>query len=365
MRVLHVSTADSWRGGEQQIAYLVKNLPKNVESVIVCVRNSPMAQFCHENGIKHHCLPKNVSLKPYYHWRFKKIVANENVDLIHTHDSHGHTLSVFASLFFGLKKPLVVHRRVDFPPKNSPFTRWKYTFKWVKRIVCVSNNIKGIMQDYLGYEDRLKTIYSAIDSTKFNAGNIGESQLKKEFNLDTETILVGNTSALADHKDYPTFLRVAAELKDYGQIHFFIIGEGKEREKLQKLAKGLDVESTVTFTGFRTDLKKILPELDVFLFTSKEEGLGTSVLDALAAKVPVVCTAGGGVPEIISHENNGLICNVGDVQSHKNNVLRIINSPELRDKLVEGGTNTLTRFSLKEMATETYKEYQKILDLNS
>jgi len=204
-------------------------------------------------------------------------------------------------------------------------------------------------------------VHSGIDLNRFKANN--QNVLREEFRLDKETILIGNIAAIAPHKDYFTFVDTAEKLMKSGlKIKFFIIGaDGGEEQAVKKYMTQKGLVTDFIFTGFRKDIPQILPVLDVFLFTSKEEGLGTSVIDALACGVPIVATNAGGIPEIINSAKSGLLSNIGDSTSLAENVKQILVKPLLKKKLVRNGLKTAQQFSKKVMAEKTLKAYQEIL----
>jgi glycosyltransferase involved in cell wall biosynthesis len=120
----------------------------------------------------------------------------------------------------------------------------------------------------------------------------------------------------------------------------------------------------ITLTGFRNDIPDILPELDLFLFTSKTEGLGTSILDALGCNVPVVATNAGGIPEIIIHEQSGLLADIGNAEKLAENALRVLEDDELRKNLVEGGNKKVQEFTIENTSLQTLDIYKKVIAEN-
>ncbi|MBT8195827.1 MAG: glycosyltransferase family 4 protein, partial [Bacteroidia bacterium] len=115
---------------------------------------------------------------------------------------------------------------------------------------------------------------------------------------------------------------------------------------------------------FRTDIADILPEIDVFLITSKTEGLGTTVLDAIANKIPVVATAAGGIPEMIRDEETGLICDTGDYKILSKNVQRMISDKRLQNKVIENAYQLVNKEFTKEItANKTLEIYKAILSI--
>ncbi|MEM1122039.1 MAG: glycosyltransferase, partial [Bacteroidota bacterium] len=138
MKILQFSSAKTWRGGEQQIAYLQEELTTlGVEQWIFCVQNSTLANYCSSNNIPHFTYKKRFSTNPLIALQLKKLVARLNIDLVHLHDSHSHTFG-FMSTLFGNKTRFVLSRRVDFPVRKSWFSYQKYNHPSIKKIISVS-----------------------------------------------------------------------------------------------------------------------------------------------------------------------------------------------------------------------------------
>jgi glycosyltransferase involved in cell wall biosynthesis len=364
MKILHVSTAYSWRGGEQQVAYLAIELQKKkIDQVVCCPSGSPLFNFCKLNHLQAAGFTSKGIAKINVARLINKLCQEHHMDLIHTHDAHAHTSAVMGAILFRNKIPVVVSRRVDFPVSSNPLSRLKYNHSVVKKIICVSNKIKEITAKSISDKSKLSVVHSGIDTEKFSSKST-YLVLHNELNLEAETILIGNVSALAVHKDYYTFIDTAESiLKINPQIHFVIIGDGPERNNIVNYIQKKNLGNHIHLTGFRKDIIEILPELSVFLMTSMTEGLGTTLLDALAAKVPVVATEAGGIPEIIRHEQTGLLAPVKDADKLSANVLRIIQGPALRNHLIKNGLELVQRFSKENTANATLQQYNEVLSL--
>src|SRR5690606_28372567 len=125
---------------------------------------------------------------------------------------------------------------------------------------------------------------------------------------------------------------------------FLAIGQGHLEEELKAYAQEQGVSDKIIFTGFRNDIPQIFPELDVLLFSSRTEGLGSTILDAFACGVPVVSTNAGGIPEIVTNEETGLLAPVGDATALANNVLRVLQDPDLAARLKKAGMARVQHF---------------------
>ena len=361
MRILHLSSATSWRGGEQQIAYLIEELQKmGVECLVACRKESVFEEHCRKNQIPHKSFPFRNTMDFSTSWQVKKYANQEGVDLIHAHTSITHSIAVWAHLL-GAKPGIIVSRRIDNPIKKKWLTLFKYRYTGVKRIVCVSHLIEKVVNQTIQKPEKTLTVHSGIDLQKFEVEPASIS-LKEEFNMPIEHLLIGNASALAGHKDYPTFIAVAEKLLQKGlEATFVIIGDGEEKEKLHQLVAEKCLEGKIIFTGFRKDIPQLLPQLDLFLFTSETEGLGTTLLDAIACKVPVVATRAGGAPEVIIHEKTGLSCEVKDVQCLTDQVEKMVSDETLRTTLVANASKHLKNFTKENTAKKTLDIYKEVI----
>ena len=357
LRVLHVSTPKQWRGGEQQLTYLVSELTA-VRHFILTPPDSQLARYSVKQG---YCwLPLSLKGLLARVFQLKRVVRKHGIDLVHVHDAKAHTLAYLAALI-GMPAPIVVARRVDFPVKTNPLSRRKYLHPSIKRIIAVSNAIADILKAQLPLQDRLTVVHSGVDVEKFENAGPGQS-LRQEWDIPADHWLIGNTSAIADHKDYYTFVDVAAYAQQQGlRATFFIIGDGPESPAIAEYIKAKGMGATVFMTGFRDDVPALLPQLDLYLMTSKTEGLGTSVLDAFAAEVPVVATQTGGIPEMVSHAETGLLAPVKDAQALGEALIQLTQEPRLRETLVANALQKLRAFTKSRMASETYAVYQAVL----
>ncbi|MFT6166699.1 MAG: glycosyltransferase involved in cell wall biosynthesis [Vicingaceae bacterium] len=362
-KILQVVTALSWRGGEQQAAYLVQELKNEVDNFVLCSAGSKMETFCRENDITYFTQPKKGSIDFSYAKRLKQICVENRIDLIHLHDAHAHTFSILAASIFGNKTPIILSRRVDFSIKKNLFSYFKYNHRQIKKILCVSDTIKRITAAGIKDQSKLETIYSGIDLNKFKPSS---GVLRKELGIEEGVFLIGNTSALADHKDYFTFIDVAERvIANHSNCHFVVMGEGPMKDEIHLYAESKSMKNQFTFTGFRNDIPEVLADLDLFLITSKTEGLGTSILDAFACSVPVVGTAGGGISELVENEITGLLCEVKNIEELTKAVERMISEPLLRENCVESAKRKVQLFSKEQTAKNTLECYLEVFSLKS
>ncbi|MBP7243914.1 MAG: glycosyltransferase family 4 protein [Bacteroidia bacterium] len=362
MKVLHVSTPMSWRGGEQQAAYLARALKEmKVEVSVLTPLHSELSTRLKEDGVTVINFKSRGLLDLSLAKKIAKICNEQKFDVVHTHDSHAHSAAVLSAAVFSNMVPIVVSRRVDFAVSSNLFSKWKYNHASIKKIICVSEMILNITAPSMNDKKKLTVVHSGINTTNYNFSLEG-NLLKDELNLSQETILIGNLSALADHKDFPTFLKVAKEVIHANPfVHFIIAGTGDEKSLIDKFIDENNLSSRIHLLGFRKDVTKVMKSLDVFLITSKTEGLGTIVLEAFAAEIPVVATRAGGIPELVSDGVTGLLVEVGDVSGLTRAVQKVLADHELRMKIISNAKSKVQEFSFQATAQKTLNIYQEII----
>ena len=359
MNILHVSTTKSWRGGEQQIAYLAKELSqKKLNQRILCPMGSKLASHCEAHNIKYITFNKKSSFSLSTARHIQSVCKEKRIDLIHVHDSHAHTFAVLAASLFGNKSPIIVSRRVDFPIGGNIFSKWKYNHPSVKKILTVSRFIKQLIKAKIKDQSKIQVVYDGVDEKRFpfKKSNI----LHHEYGISDDIKLIGNVAALAPHKDYYTFVKTVEEFFKISkkEVKFLIIGaDDGEQDGIEQFIKNRKLTDKIIVTGFRNDIPKILPELDIFLFTSKEEGLGTSILDAFICGVPVVATRAGGVPEIVIHNDTGLTAEIENAKQLAEHIKSVLSNKTIAKKLIINAKRLVNSFSIETMAEKTYAIY--------
>lgn len=144
-----------------------------------------------------------------------------------------------------------------------------------------------------------------------------------------------------------------------------IIGEGPDREKVEEEIRKEGVEKKVSLLGFRPDVRECMQDFDIFLMSSKTEGLGTSVLDAMALGIPVVSTNAGGLPEIVKDEKNGMLCEVKDIECLSEALMQLLGDDDKRERLGRSGIETAKQRSREKMASSVLATYRSVLERTS
>jgi len=361
MKVLQLCAEKTWRGGEQQLAYLVEGLSRHgVETLIACEPDSPFESYCRKNGFDFIPISFRKLSGLQAAVRLKRICAHHDIHLMHAHSSRAHSAAIF-SASLGNRTPVVLSRKVIFPVKNNPISRWKYRHPAIARIIGVSEAVCAEVRPFSSSSDIVHVIHDGIDLTRFDlAGDRGD--FRQAHALPPKIKAIGTVAALTEDKDLFTLLRTADRLrKDHPKAHFYLAGEGPLRENLEKEIKIRGLSDTVTLLGFITDIPAFLRDLDIFLMTSKSEGLGSSIIDAFASHLPVVATDAGGIGELVKHNTTGLLATIGDETTLANHLASLLTTPDLRRELTENALHSLHQnFTKTIMVEKTAAIYQLV-----
>lgn len=357
MKILHVSTALSWRGGEQQLTYLIESLRSmNIDQEVLCPIGSVVEQYCKDNDVRYYSFYRS-KLKIVTAYQLMSVCQTANINVIHTHDSHSHTIAVMASTIYGNVVPIIVSKRTAFPISGGELSRFKYNHSSIARILCVSHKVKDEVSKVVYNGEKLSTVYSGVELKRFSQKE-EPTLLLNSFGKNLERPFIGNVSALSNEKDLFTFIDTAeAYYKKGRKGTFFIVGEGANRTKIEKYIHQKYLSDKVILTGFQKDIPSVMKQFDCFLFTSNAEGLGTSILDAMASEVPVIATNTGGIPELVVNRRTGLLVSVRDFKMMVSAVIEILDEPILRNHLVDEALKHVRKFSKEKMAVHTVNEY--------
>ena len=363
-----MSTPSTWRGGEQQLAYLLEELPAlGIEPALFCPQDSPLVAFTRARDIPCFTFRRRGGNLIRWGRMLGRTSYRFGADVLHAHDSKAHSLAVIAQGLPHVRTPVVVSRRVDFVPNKTVFSRWKYNHHAVRAYLCISQAIAQIMRTAIRQPDKVHVVPSGIDLNRPFPPAHGRLRHELGLNADNKSRpLIGNVAALAPHKDHITFVNTARVLVHEMGIdaHFVLIGgDGGEEKRVRQYIQKYQLQDRFHLLGFRQDVSALLADFDLFLFTSKTEGLGTAVLDAFKCRIPVVATNAGGIPESVIHEKTGLIAGVGDARGLAEQVQRLLTHAEWSEKVVQGALEHLRRFDKSQMA-QGNAYYYKIIFTN-
>ncbi len=335
--ILHLDTERGWRGGQNQVYLLHRGLCRAGESsAVLCRAGEPLALRCAAEGLPF--VP--IRSGPLFALRAAMAARRYRARLLHAHASAAHGIARLA--VSGRRTPLVVTRRVDFPLKRGVAARWKYGPR-VTRFVAISHAVAAVLARGGVVAGRIAVIPSGVEPV---------TAKPDRRDLPAGRLLVLCAAALVAHKGHAVLLDAWRRIEAAGlPASLLIAGDGPLAADLQRQAADL---AHVRFLGWRDDLERLWAAVDVAALASHEEGLGTALIDAQLAGLPVVATAAGGIPEVVADGVSGLLSPPGDAAALAANLHRLLTDAALRRILAAGARNHARGF-LAETMVERYR----------
>lgn len=353
MKILHIDTEKGFRGGEGQVMTLLRGLAaRGIDQALMAAEGEELARRASAEGFDVIGVSSLTKALP------SRAKAPSGFDLVHAHTGNAHTLAL--KLFAG-RAPILVTRRVDFPVKRNYFSRRKYTHPQV-HFIAISNAIAEVLKQGGVDPARIAVVPSGVDPTRFR-GATGRDRLRREWSIEEPGPVIGFIGAYVDHKDPLNLIRAAAKATTLPRTaRFVFVGEGQLRAAMEEQVRRLNVGNRVLLTGWREDIGDCLAAFDMFVMPSKLEGLCTSLLDAQAVGLPCVACAAGGIPDIITEGENGLLVPPQNAETLSEAIERLWNNEAMRAKFhAEGPRVVEARFSIERMVQGSIDIYGQLV----
>jgi glycosyltransferase involved in cell wall biosynthesis len=360
---LHIDTARTWRGGQNQVLLTVNGLrAMGQRAALVAHPDGELRQRAAE-GLELIPIASRTEVDLRAGWRLSRIISRLAPDVIHAHDPHGIAMASLAlSMGSSADQParptLVASRRVDFHLKGNAFSRWKY--RQVDCFIAASEAIRRMLVADGVPEARTVTVHEGIDLEHVAAAP--PVDVHEAFFLPHQAPVVGNVAALVPHKGQ-RYLIEAAHLvvQAIPDARFILLGEGELRDQLERQIKDHHLEKHVLLPGFRLDVIGCIKRFDLFVMSSVTEGLGTSLLDAMACSRAIVATRTGGIPEVVEEGRTGELVPVRDPHALAEAIVRLLEDPARRDAMGRAGLERVReRFSVERMVEGTAAVYARL-----
>ncbi len=336
MFALHIDTARTWRGGQQQVLLTVLGLrARGHRAVLVAHPEGELFRRASEGADLFPLAPVNeIDLATA--WKLSKIIRRWQPRIVHAHDPHAVAMAALG-LSFGAPDPrpkIIASRRVDFHLQSHAFSQWKY--RQVDGFIAASRAIKDILvQDHIP-AGRIDVVHDGIDVEKIQ--HRPALDLRAEYWLPHGVPVIVNVGALVGHKGQRYLIdAMPLVLREVPDAHLVIFGEGDLRPPLERQIKQLSLAKRVLLPGFREDVLSLMKSADLFVMSSVTEGLGSAVLDAMAMGLAVVGTTAGGIPEAVVPGETGELVETADPKPLAAAIVKLLKNPDLRRAYGEAG----------------------------
>jgi len=289
LEILHINLASGWRGGENQTYLLIEALSKKGhKQTVICKKKSSLREAVNslENVV---CIPPLSYFQPSL---FK------DIQIIHAHEARATYLAFFIHLIQNI--PYIITRRMDKPPKKRPLTKLVYSN--AAALVGISRAASKAIAKH----SQAQTPIIIPSSHSGKEPDFSESKFLRSKLLGEKKYLIGHAGALIDkHKGQSILIEAKRILENKGfELSLIFLGKGPDEETLKSSAEH---DTSIHFLGHVPDITNHIRALDIFVFPSREEGLGSVLLDVMLCKTPIIASNVGGIPDIIIDEKNGVL----------------------------------------------------------
>lgn len=366
IKILHLIETTEPGGAETVLVELASGVGSGFTSVGGVLGEGWTSSQLENRNIPVFYLPLERSLDWRWVARLGKLIRLNKIDLIQSHEFTMNCYATLAAKRAGIPIVCTAHGKNYYPERY--YRRWAY--RWAARnasaFVAVSENLKMFLCKEIGVRnDEILTILNGVDLNHFDNPSYDRGPIRASLGIANKMHVVITVAALFKVKGHIDLLNAASRLcQSRKDIVFLIVGEGSLEESLREQTKNLRISNNVKFLGFRSDVPQLLAASDVFVLPSYSEGMPISIIEAMAAGLPIVATNVGGIPEVVENGANGYLVEPGEPEALANKISTIVAN---RDVARCFGTNSRDRarskFRLKRMISEYERLYERALNL--
>lgn len=349
--VLHLDAGRQWGGGQNQARLLMRGLAaRGVRQLMLCPAGSPTEERLRSEGLPVEGISWSGPADPRALWAVGRSIGSYG--LVHCHDAHALQVALLPARMAGV--PVVASRRVHYATSPAKWNR-------AEAIVAISRTVADALVESGIDPGRIHLVPSGIDVEEVQGLPPLDPSLRGRLHLEPGAFLVGNIGHLHPYKGQGVIPAAAALAPG---VVWAIVGEGPERGRLEGLIQGEGVAERVHLTGAIRDARRLLQELDLFVFPSTDEALGTSLLDAMAAGRPVVAADAAGPREVLDPLREGPagggLVPPGDAAALAARVLELRDDPALRAALVAAQRERLRDFEVQATVAGNLAVYRSL-----
>lgn len=361
MKLLHVETGKHLYGGAQQVLYLLDGLrARGHESILACTEDSAIADKAEREGFHVEAMACTGEADLEFLLRLRHLMRMEKPDLAHLHSRRGaDSLGLLAAKW--ASTPVVISRRVDNPEK--PWVA-KTRYGLCNHVITISEAIRRVLVDAGVNEKKITCVRSAVVAERF-VPTTTKNEFLEDMGLNSDSFVIAVVAQLIERKNHIGLLRALATIEDRlpSNVQVLFFGQGPLLENLQNAVANLGLDKRVKFVGFRDDLHEFISHIDLLVHPAKMEGLGVSLIEAAAAGVPIIGNPAGGIPEIVHHQENGILVDCTDPQALGDSILSLCLDDQSRNQMGESGRQLVANdFSVDAMVEGNLAVYRHLLN---
>ncbi|TEB04284.1 D-inositol 3-phosphate glycosyltransferase [Pelotomaculum schinkii] len=368
IKVVHIIGGGEFGGAERHIINLAGALnPQMVEVTVCCLFSDPFVGIAAQAGLNAFDVTMRNRTDLSVVGKLASIIRNNNFDIVHTHGVRANLLGRLAARQAN-RKPVVttVHSLLerDYPgffrrQVNSITER--ATRGWTDQFIAVSQGLKAKLVAGGVPADRVTVIYNGIVIEDFSPSS-ETAGARTMLGYGPAVPLVGIVARLHPVKGHQYFLEAARiVLEQHPEVRFVVVGEGPQRPALEEMAGQLGIAGQVAFTGFVSEVRSVMADLDLLVISSLWEGFGLTAVEAMALGIPVVSTEVGGLPEVVLHGETGLLAPPANSAALAKNIIWMLEHPQAAAEMAKKASQVVgEKFTAQVMARRTEELYRRV-----
>ncbi|HJT22194.1 MAG TPA: glycosyltransferase family 4 protein [Nitrospira sp.] len=370
-RVLYIHGIGQIGGAERDLQTMLQELDRSAwEPVVACPADGAFQGTLRQAGLT--VVP--LDLPPWRKWlsffarraaveRLRGLIERLQPSVVHVNDIWWvpHTLSAVRSSKSS-RRPVVAHVRQEIETDKVG----RYHLDRADFVIAISRHIEGALARGGVKPDKVRTIYSGLRFNTLSHDDAGRTGLCRALGLSDTVLLLGTVANLFPRKGYHVMLQaLPAIMEAVPAVHYVLIGTGDDRyaESLKQLARDLGIADRVHFAGFRNPVEPVLAALDLYVHPALMEGFGIAVVEAMAQGKAVVATTTGGLPEVVDHEQTGLLVDPGSPSQLSKAVVDLLSDGSRRERMGKlAAVQARERFDVDKTVRAMESLYRTLLD---
>lgn len=356
--ILYFTRAMGLGGTEKVILQLCEIMKSESNRIVVCSCGGLNVENLNKMGIKHYHIPdiekKDIKTVVTTLKIVSKIIEEENINIVHTH----HRMAAFYTRVLKFTRGFIFIHSAHNTFKDKKFLT-KFSLRNAN-IVAVGNKVKENLCDFYGIlESHVTIIHNAIDQLK---GSVQPIELLQKYKNEGY-FLVGNVGRLSEQKGIEYFIKaIPMVLKECRKTKFFIVGDGEDKKKIEKLIFDFQLEDDVILLGYRNDIQNVMSQLDLIVLSSLWEGFPLTPIEAFSVGRTIVATAVDGTIEIVKDGINGILVNPKSSEELSKAIVKLVEDDICRKNFEKKAKATyITEFGFEILCEKVRYYYNNYL----
>ena len=357
-KILQLRSSFGFFGAENVIAELAKELACSEYTPVIGVFNNKqnphleLADFALKNNIEFHIFSCRGAVDLKTILSIRNFIKENNIAIVQTHGYKANIYALFATLFKKIPLIATCHPWIRTGAKIKIYTIIdKLLLNRFNKIIAISAEVEREILNMGIPSKKIILIDNGIDIGRFEK-KFDLEKTRKQFGIPSHGKVICTVGRLSSEKGHATLIEAASKvIKNYPLAYFVMAGDGVLKNDLMNKTKKLNIGDHFIFMGMVNDIPALLSVSDIFVLPSLTEGLPMALLEAMAAKKPVIASRVGSIPEVLTHNESGLLVPPANSQELENSILDLLNNKQKADELAENGYRTIVnRYSSKIMA---------------